>query len=166
MINIVNKILCFLKVLLLLASFVLTFFIVLNMYKRLEKNYIESISVFLPYLLLFITFAINLVLRQRQVNNNVFYNVTCCLVFIVLLFSGYRALTDDFMVAFTRLGYNINFNYYSDMIAPMRMMLYLLTVSNVLMMFDRPWKKINDNNSVLENSKDKEFPSVDQPMPL
>ena len=65
-----------------------------------------------------------------------FYNITCCLVFGMLLFSVYRTFFDRNMVAFIRLGYNINFNYFADMIAPMRAMLYMLSVSNVLLILD------------------------------
>lgn len=165
MIKIVNKILSLLKIVLLLISFILTFFIVMKMYERLEKNYVGTISVFLPYLTLFIAFAINLILRQKQVNDNMFYNVTCCLVFIVLIFCGYRALTDDFMIFYIRLGYQINFNFYSDMIAPMRVMLYLLTISNVLLMLDRPWKRFE--KEIVSVVPDKgEFPDVAQPIPV
>ena len=40
------------------------------------------------------------------------------------------------MVVYLRLGYNINFNYFADIIAPMRAMLYVLCASNVLLMVD------------------------------
>ena len=63
-----------------------------------------------------------------------YYNITCCLVFLMLLFSIYRTFNDRNMIMVIRLGYNINFNYFSDMIAPMRFMLYTLSFSNILLM--------------------------------
>ena len=37
------------------------------------------------------------------------------------------------MVVLTRLGYDINFNYFADMIAPMKILLYGLSVANILL---------------------------------
>lgn len=141
MIKIVNTIFSFLKVILLLVSFVFSFFIIINMYRRLEKDMIEAIFNFIPFILLFILFAINIIFKQKSVNDCFFYNITCCLVFGMLLFAVYRTFFDRNMVVMIRLGYDINFNYFADVIAPMRAMLYILSVSNVLLMFeDFNWK--------------------------
>ena len=54
----------------------------------------------------------------------------------MLIFCGYRAMNDEYMLLYIRLGdYHINFNYYADIIAPMKVMLYLLSISNVILMF-------------------------------
>ena len=87
MIKILNTILSYLKVLLLLVTFVFSFFIIINMYQRLEKNMINAIFNFIPFILLFILFAINIIFKQKSVKNCIFYNDTCSLVFIMLLFS-------------------------------------------------------------------------------
>ena len=113
MTRILNGILSILKVILLLVCFVFTFFIVVNMYRRLDKNIVEAISNFIPFILLFILFAINLIFRQKSVNKCFFYNVTCCLVFIMILFAVYRTFFDRNMVVMIRLGYDINFNYFN-----------------------------------------------------
>lgn len=131
--KIVNGCLNVLKMFLLLVCFVLTFFIIINMYRRLEKNLIDSISNFIPFFLLFILFSINFIFKQKNVSNCLFYNVTCCLVFIMLLFSIYRTLADKNMIINIRNGYDINFNYFADIIAPMKFMLYGLSVSNILL---------------------------------
>jgi len=136
MIKIVNTIFSFLKVLLLLVSFVFSFFIIINMYRRLEKDMIDAIFNFIPFVLLFILFAINIIFKQKSVNNCFFYNVTCCLVFMMLLFAIYRTFFDRNMVVMIRLGYDINFNYFADVIAPMRAMLYILCACNILLMIE------------------------------
>lgn len=142
MIKIVNTFFSFLKIILLLASFVFSFFIIVNMYRRLEKNMVEAIFNFVPFILLFILFAINIIFKQKSVNNCFFYNITCCLVFGMVLFAVYRTFFDRNMVVMIRLGYDINFNYFADVIAPMRAMLYILSVSNILLMFeDFQWKR-------------------------
>lgn len=134
MIKIINMLLNVLKMVMLLVCFVFTFYIVINMYNRLGKDILGGISNFIPFVILFILFSINFVFHQKSVNECTFYNITCCLVFLMLLFSIYRTFCDSNMLMVLRLGYKINFNYFSDMIAPMRFMLYALSVSNVLLM--------------------------------
>lgn len=141
--KVINVILSILKVFLLLLSFVFSFYIIINMYRRLEKDMIDAIYNFIPFILLFVLFAINIIFRQKSVTGCLFYNIVCCLVFAMILFAGYRTFFDDYMVAYIRLGYNLNFNYFADIIAPMRAMLYVLCVSNVLLMLDglKIWNK-------------------------
>ena len=136
MTKVINAIFSFLKVILLLVCFVFTFFIIVNMYRRLEKNMMDAITNFIPFILLFILFAINMIFRQKSVNNCFFYNITCCLVFSMILFAVYRTFFDRNMVVMIRLGYDINFNYFADIIAPMRAMLYILCVCNILLMIE------------------------------
>lgn len=148
MIKILNIFLNLLKVIMLLICFVFTFYIIMRMYERLGKDLAGSIQNFIPFILLFILFSINFVLRQKEVNECIFYNVTCCLVMVMLLFCIYRTLNDEYMVMSIRLGYNINFNYFADIIAPMRFMLYGLSVSNLLLMLSgmKIFNKSNINN--------------------
>lgn len=150
----INFIFSLLKILLLLVSFVLTFYIIINMYQRLEKNMVDAIKNFIPFILLFILFSLNFVLKQKSVNSCFFYNLTCCLVFTLILIAGYRTFFDKNMVVMVRLGYGINFNYFADIIAPMRAMLYMLCLSNVLLMIEgyklKPKKKVEVNTTVAE----------------
>ena len=124
MLKILNIILAFLKVILLLVFFVFTFYIIIN------------ISNFLPFFILFILFSINFIFRQKSVNDNIFYNLTCCLAFTMLGFCIYRALKDDHMIIILRQGYDINFNYFADIVAPMKFIIYYLSLFNILLMLD------------------------------
>lgn len=158
MIKIINAILSFLKVILLLVCFVFTFFIIINMYRRLDKNVVDAVSNFIPFVLLFILFAINMIFRQKSVNKCFFYNITCCLVFTMILFAVYRTFFDRNMVVMIRLGYDINFNYFADIIAPIRAMLYILCVCNVLLMiegidFSRLFGSKSDSKVEVEEKK-------------
>lgn len=155
MIKIINVIFSVLKVILLLVSFIFTFFIIMNMYNRLEKEFIGAIFNFIPFLILFILFAINIIFRQKSVNGCLFYNITCCMVFSVILFSVYRTFFDENMVAMIRLGYDINFNYFADVIAPMKAMLYVLSISNVLLMLDHIFLNKKNNAKITEVSLNK-----------
>ena len=136
MIKIVNTFLSILKMFLLLICFVFRFYIIINMYRRLEKDLFQSIFNFIPYFILFLLFSINFIFKQKSVNQCFFYNIVCCLVFTVILFAAYRTLFDTNMVIMLRLGYHINFNYFADIIAPMKAMLYILCVCNIFLMLE------------------------------
>lgn len=136
MINVFNKIFNVFKFLLLIIAFVLSFYIIIYMYHRLGKSLYFSYSIVIPYVLLFVVYCINLIFKQKRVNNSLFYNLTSCIIFILIIFVDYRALSDNYMIAYQRLGYNINFNYFNDFIIPMKIMLYGLIVTNVLLMIN------------------------------
>ena len=51
------------------------------------------------------------------------------------------------MIAKIRLGYDINFNYFSDMIAPFKIMLYGLSVADIFLILagvKKKKKKVQD----------------------
>lgn len=141
MIKMINGLLYGLKYLLLIISFALGSYIVLYMYQRLDKPLLDSIFIALPFLILFLLFAINMLCNQKRVTSNLFYNLTCCLVFAVILFIEYRTLFDTNMIANSKLGYNINFNYFADNINAIKVMIIGLIVGNVLFMLPDDDKK-------------------------
>jgi len=81
-----------------------------------------------------IIFFINIIFRQKSVNSNLFYNLTCCLVFSTTIVVGIRAICDTNMILNRVMGYNINFIYFSDYIAFMKILVYGLCISNILFM--------------------------------
>ncbi len=133
MTKIINGFFSILRFILLLVCFMISFYIIMNMYNRLEKSMLECIPTMLPFVLLLFLFLINFIFKQKTVNNCLFYNITCCFAFIVILFAAYRSFFDSNMVMILKLGYKINFNYFADVIAPMKSMLYLLIISNIFL---------------------------------
>ena len=133
--QIFNGLFYFLKFLLFIASFALTLFIIVQMYRRLGKNIMESVKVFLPYLIIILLFVVNLFAKQESVTKNIFYNLTCTLVFTTIILVGLRAMYDSNMVLREQLGRNINFNYFGYFIPFMKIMLYGLSISNIFFMF-------------------------------
>lgn len=123
------------KYLLFIAAFGITIFIVIQMNTRLEKSFMTSISVFIPFFVLLLFFVLNLVLHQKGVTNNLFYNITCNLVFLVILYAGYRAFTDKNMVLNQVYGYGIDFNYFNTFLAYCNVLLYGLCIGNFFFMF-------------------------------
>lgn len=141
MIRIVNGFFSILKFFLLIISFMMSIYIVMSMYQRLGKSYLEAISIFIPYFLLLLIMTLNLILRQRQVTGNIFYNLTCCMVLGVLILVAVRTIFDDYMFIQRKNEYGMNFQYFSDMIAPLKSMLYLLFVGNLCLIFSKRTKK-------------------------
>lgn len=134
MIKMINGLLYGLKYLLLILSFALGSYIILYMYQRLDKPVFDAILIAIPFIFLFILFAINMLANQQRITKNLFYNLTCCFVFMVILFIEYRAIFDTNMIANSKLGYNINFNYFADNINAIQVMIVGLIISNFLFM--------------------------------
>ncbi|MGN0973354.1 MAG: hypothetical protein ACI4OT_01280 [Bacilli bacterium] len=141
MTSIVNKIFSILKYILLIISFVLTLYIVIYMYHRLNKSLIQSYKIFIPFIIIFVLFCINFLFNKKKVQKNLFYNITCCLVFCLIIFVDYRTIFDTYMLANSKLGYNINFNYFNDFLIPLKIMLYGLSITNILLMINFKSKK-------------------------
>ena len=78
-----------------------------------------------------LNFVLNFIFKQDRINSNLFYILTSLLVFIVIIFVCIRAICDKGMLLNKVMGYGINFNYFSDFIIFMEIMLYGLIVSNL-----------------------------------
>ncbi len=138
--KILNIIFAVLKYILLLGAFAITLFIMVRMNVRLEKSFVTLLPEFIPFLIIFLLFIINLVFKQEGVNNNIFYNLTACIIFTTIIVVGYRAFADKNMVLNEKYGYGIDFNYFNTFISYMKIMLYGLSVSNILFMI-KPTKE-------------------------
>ena len=158
MTKILNKLFRILHIIMLPILLVATIYIVMFMFQRLEKeifcaNFLEFLGVIFPYLLLIILNIINMFLKQNNVKDNLFYNTTAFLVMIVITVFCLRALFDQNMFLWHKYGYNMNFNYFSDQIAPMKVMLYGLSIANVVLMIDGYIKSENKSEKNLKVKK-------------
>lgn len=141
MVKILNKLFYILKNIMLPILLLATIYIVAYMFQRLEKNMFgedlyEFIFIIVPYLLLIILSFINFTFYQKSVSKNFFYNITSFIIMLTIGVFCYRALFDSNMILWHRYGYNINFHYFSDQIAPIKVMLYGLSVANILLMIE------------------------------
>lgn len=138
MTKILNKLIYILKNILLPLTFIATIYITVFMFKRLEKdifgaNLFEFLKVVIPFIILLILILINSFLNIKTVKDNIFYNLTSFIVLITISIFCYRALLDQNMFLWHKYGYNINFNYFSDQIASIQVMLYGLSLANILL---------------------------------
>ena len=152
--KIFSRFFSFLKYLLLLVAFALTLLGIMATYKRLEKSLVEAIPTFLPFLLLLLTYIVNLFIKSKVIKNNLLYNLTSVLVLGVVIIIGVRAKFDTGMLLYYKYKINYNPLYFSDNLAAVRLMLYCLTGANVLYMvssiFER--KKVVKKPVLQENT--------------
>ena len=139
--KILNKILSFLRIILLLASFAITLYIILYMYYNLGKepfgnSFMDFLAIMLPFIILLIFIVINMVLKNKLVSQNIFYNLTSVLVLGVILYMGYRAMFDQNMILWHKTDYHINFEYFADQLFQIKAMLYALSAANLFLLIE------------------------------
>lgn len=138
MVKVFNKLFNVLKVFLLLLDLIIILYITLFMYYRLGKNvfdnsFFEFCGIMLPFVVLLTLFAINFSLKQKDIINDTFYNCSCVIAFLTILFINYRTLGDQNMIFRTTEGFNINFTYFSDQITQVKTLVYLMSLTNILL---------------------------------
>ena len=148
MIKIINFFLSFLKFILLIIGFGVSFFIVLSMYNRVGRSIVSSFTFFLPFIILIILYTINYIFHQNVVTQNIFYNISSVLVFVVINFGCYRAIFDKQMILNEIMGYGINFSYFEDFMPFMQILIYGLIISNISFLVGN--SKIKSKNPKIE----------------
>ncbi len=145
MTKILNKFLLLLKNLLLIVALLVTIYIIAFSYRNLEKsisdNLFEFISIILPFILLLIVNGINIFFKQKEVNDNLFYNITSFMVMLTILVFCLRSLFDQNMYLWHKNDYKINFNYFSDQLTAIKFLLYGLSFSNIILMINNKISK-------------------------
>ena len=149
MTKIFNKLFYYIKNLILPFLMFATIYIVVMMFQRLGKepfgaNFFEFFEVIIPYILLIILLLVNTFLHQDEVRNSLFYNLTSFLVMLTIFVFCYRALFDKNLILWHKLKYDIDFNYFTDQIAPMKTLLYLLSAANVILII-KGYIKVDDD---------------------
>ena len=137
-----------LKFLLLIGALGLTLFIMIRMNVRLEKSMTSIIPVLIPFVLLLIIFIINMIFKQKGVTDNIFYNLTCCLVLATIVCVTLRAVFDTNMVLNEKYGYGVDFNFFDNFVAYINIMLYGLSIANILFMFREKDKNVEKSKEL------------------
>ena len=150
MIKLLNKLLYYLKNLLLPILFAITIYIISFMYTRLGKSIfgdslLEFLNILIPFFLLMVSWVLNIVLKQKSVQENLFYNFTSVFALTTIAVFCYRTILDKNMILWYKYNHNINFNYFSDQIIAIRILLYGLIIADVLLVLYERFvsKKVN-----------------------
>ena len=159
MIKIINKLCYYIKNILLPIVFFATLYILGFMFQRLNKqvfgaNFLEFVQVALPFVILIILLIVNTLLKHYNVKNCFFYNFTSFLVMLTIFFFCYRALFDKNMYMWHKYTYKINFNYFSDQIGPIKVMLYMLSFANVVLIIEEYLKKTPKKKDDFKDKKE------------
>ena len=138
LIKILNKLLFWLKNIILPIVLVVSIYIVMFMFQRLEKdvfgaNLLEFIGVIAPFVLLMCLIIFNIFGHHDEVKNNLFYNITSFIVMITISIFCLRALLDQNMIFWHKYSYSMNFNYFADQLSAVKIMLYGLSIGNILL---------------------------------
>ena len=137
-----------LKLLLLIAALGLTLFVLIRMNVRLEKNMMSVLPELVPFALLLILFIVNMIFKQKGVNENIFYNLTCSLVLATIVCVTLRAVLDTNMVLNEKYGYGVDFNFFDNFVAYINIMLYGLSIANILFMFREKEDKVQKSKKL------------------
>ena len=151
LIKILNKFLYYLKNIILPIVLCSTIYIVMFMFQRLEKevfgaNFVEFIKVLLPFIILGILSIINFSFHQEEVKNNFYYNITSFIVMLTIVVITVRTLLDTNMIFWHKYGYQMNFNFFADQLAAIKIMLYGLSIGNIILMIANYIKIDEDKN--------------------
>ena len=151
--NIFSKVFFFLRYILIVIAFLLIFMGIMFTYQRLEKSLYESISVLLPFVLVFIVFIINLFVSKKSCSENLLFNFGTFLILIVVVLIGLRAKFDTNMLIYYK--YNISYNsaYLADNLAMIDSMLYIVFASNILLIIGDLFGKKEAKKNLTGKSK-------------
>ena len=128
------KIFSFLKYILLIVSFGLVFYGIINTYGRLEKPLTEAISIFVPFGVVLLLFLINLFTRSKYTSTSLLFNFVSVFAFVVIIIICLRSMFDTNMILFHRYGIDYNPSFFADNLSVICAMLYMIGASNVILL--------------------------------
>lgn len=131
--DVLSKLFGFFKYLLLIISFGLVLFGIMKTYSRLEKPLTDAVSIFIPFGLVLLSFMISLIMNSKLYNLKLLFNFVSCLVFVVTIIICLRSMFDKNMLLFYKYQISFNPTFFSDNLSAIIFMLYMLFVSNVLL---------------------------------
>lgn len=145
-----KRILSFTNVLLLVISFFFCLYINVHMNVELGNNpFGRNIGQFfvslIPFVLLMIMLFINLVNNHKKINSSIIYKVISIFGIIVIIFMECRALFDKNMVLLFKTSSNINFDYFTDQLLPIKLILYGLCLVNIIYIVEEYLERKNND---------------------
>lgn len=123
----------FLKYVFLIIAFGIVLYGIIVTYSRLEKPITEAYDVFLPFALVLLVFIVSLFVNIKASTSKLLLNFVSCAVFIVTIVIGLRSIFDKYMLLYHKYQINFNPTFFSDNLSAIEIMLYMVFVSNVLL---------------------------------
>ena len=135
--KLINKLLYGMRIIFLLIVFTVTLYIMLVRMDTSDLGIASLVPVFIPLLLVLITFVFSFFLNIGK--SNIFINLVCVLVLLSIMFIDYRTIFDHNIISNTKINLDY-FEIYRDKIV---IMLYLMFISNILLFIYEKKKKIH-----------------------
>ncbi len=138
MIKIFNYLLNFIKIVLILVSFTLVSYISLFMYKDLNKdilhNYLLEFSlILLPFIILIFIYIYTLISKNKTVNENMYFSLVNFICLSAILVICLRTIFDKNIVEYYLHDVSISYNYFTDYLSFIKVMIYSLIISHLLL---------------------------------
>ena len=137
MLNLINKILFYGKIILHIIVFCLTLYILFRMYDYYKDNVMNIFIFFLPMLLVSIVFVISFFFDKG--NKNVFFNLANFLVLLSIAIICLRTMFDKNMIM--GIKDSINYYYFQNQIREIKLLCYLMFLGNSLLIYQEIYNK-------------------------
>ena len=148
--QILSKLFGFFKIVLFVISLGMVLYGVLITYNRLDKPFISSFPIFLPFILVLITIVISFFIKNKE--DNLLFNFVSTIVFITIIVICVRSKFDSNMILYYKYKIGFNPTFFSDNLSLIEAMLYLLGISNILLIIS---SKISvKTKRILEHQKE------------
>ena len=134
MVNLINKILIYIKIILLLIVFTVTLYILLLRMDYNELSVLSLLPMFIPMFLVLVGFVFSYFLNKG--NDNIIFNISSVLVLIAIIVILYRTLFDSNIIS----QYTINLNYFDNYTFKIETILYLTFIANLMIIYDKKEK--------------------------
>lgn len=132
--DILSSLFGFLKYILLIVAFGLVFYGIMITYARLEKSLVQAMPVFIPFILVLLTYIFSLVINGKNVSKNLLFNLTSVLVFTVIIIICLRAKFDTNMILYHRYQIHFNPSYFADNLAIIKALVYMVGFANIILL--------------------------------
>ncbi len=132
--DILSSIFGFLKYILLVTAFGLVFYGIMVTYARLEKSLIQAVPIFIPFILVLLTYILSLVISGKNVSKNLLFNLTSVLVFSVIIVICLRAKFDTSMILYHKYQIHFNPSYFADNLAIIKALVYMIGIANIILL--------------------------------
>lgn len=142
MIRVIDKTLFYMKTVLLLIAFSFVLYISFMKVDYKEMSLITILPVFFPFFGLLILFVIGLAFNKGD--DNIFFNITCVTSFLAIIIICLRTLFDQNIIQFAT---SIAYNYFINCELWIKILLYLLLISNFGLLYYEKNQKINKIHS-------------------
>ena len=130
MVNLINKVLFFAKILSLPVAFSFTLYILFMQIDYNNQSILTIFPLFLPFLSLLIIYVFGFMFNKN--NDNLLNNLVSLLVFLAIIIVSFRTIFDHNIIHPVS---TINFDFFERQEVRIKLLLYLVLISNLGLLY-------------------------------